>query len=280
MRRWLAFIAGLSLIVVSGVALGLTRSESPPTTEAEKVVAVDEPDSPVIEAAHETRWADDQTDEVDEPEKDEPADQPAEEDQDITPPAIEILHPAEGQVFETKKVVFEGTSEPGAMVYAGEYEADVDDDGNWRIVLFLFPGTNHATLRAKDAAGNVGEDTVTVVFEPAEEPDDGDKPKDHEEEPPKDDDGEEVAWEFVAHQAYGECSENPPFDVFFGKGKPGSVIRVVSEYGDGEAEVNDNGEWELRVYFEGSPIGQGILVTVKDQFEHQQTFEFTHTAAD
>jgi hypothetical protein len=285
MRKWLAFIAGLSLIVVSGVALGQTRAESPPTTvKEEKVVVAAGPDSVSPEVVRDTKWAPvESDDQEDEPKDEGPAEPPAKDEPEVddTPPAIQILHPAEGQVFETKKVVFEGTSEPGARVFAGEYEADVDDAGNWRIVLFLSPGTNHATLRAKDVAGNVGEDSVTVVFKRVEEPkDEQEPPKDHEEQPPKDGEGEEVDWEFAAHQAYGECSETPPFDVFYGKGKPGSVIRVVSEYGDGEAEVNGDGAWELRVYFEGSPVGQGILVTVKDQFDHQRTFEFTHTAAD
>ncbi len=284
MRKWLAFIAGLSLIVGSGVAFAQTRAESPLTTvKAEKVVEVEKPDPAVVDG-HEERWIDDEpAKDVEEPAGEEPAGPPDkdEPEMDTTPPAIQILHPAEGQVFETKKVVFEGTSEPGARVFAGEHEADVNDAGNWRIVLILSPGTNHVTLRAKDAAGDVGEDSVTVVFKPVEEPKDGQEPpKDHEEQPPKDGGGGEVNWEFVAHQAYGQCAESPPFDVFYGKGKPGSVIHVVSEYGSGEAEVNGDGGWELRVYFEGSPIGQGIQVRVYDQFDHQQTFEFTHTAAD
>jgi hypothetical protein len=31
------------------------------------------------------------------------------------------------------------------------------------------------------------------------------------------------------------------------------------------------------VFFPESPIGQGILVMVKDEFGHQKSFEFTHT---
>ncbi|HEY4584273.1 MAG TPA: hypothetical protein VIH32_01495 [Acidimicrobiia bacterium] len=265
-------MAGLGVIVVSGVAIGLTGSESPSAdVEAKKVVVADSPKSPGLDIVHETRWPDGEADII---EKAEPREEPAEEepDADTTPPAFQILHPVDGQVFESKEVVFEGTAEPGARVFAGEYEADVNDTGGWRIVLFLSPGTNHAVLKAKDAAGNLTEDSVTVVYERGEEP--KEEPK---EEQPKDKEVDGV-WEFVAYQAYGECSENPPYDVFYGKGKPGSVIRVVSEYGDGEAVVGDHGEWELRVYFEGSPIGQGILVKVKDQFDHQQTFEFTHTA--
>jgi len=280
MRKWLAFIAGLSVIVVSGAALGLTDSETPSGNDEIEKVVVEEDHQAVL--AKEARWPD-ETYVIDEPKPvEEPAEAPKdlEPEADTTPPALQILHPIEGQVFESKKVVFEGTTEPGASVYAGEYEADVDEKGNWRIVLFLSPGANHATIRAKDAAGNVAEASVTIVFEPGEEPKDEDKPK--EEDKPREEDKpkeevDEGAWEFVAHQAFGECAETPPFDVFYGKGKPGSVIHVLSEYGSGEAVVNDHGEWELKVYFEGAPVGQGILVKVIDQFDHKQMFEFTRT---
>jgi hypothetical protein len=287
MRKWIALVAVCGAVVVSGVAFGLTGVETPSTTTEAKEEVVEQPDKVASDYWHEENWDLHESDETDEATHvEEPPEAPKptvdEPEEDTTPPGIEILHPVDGQVFESKEVVFEGITEPGARVFAGEYEADVRDDGSWRIVLFLSSGTNHATLRAKDAAGNVSEDSVTVVFERAEEPKDEEEPK-HEEEPPKEeqppkeDGGEEVVWEFSANQVYGECSENPPYDVFHGTGKPGTVIRVLSEYGSGDTVVNDHGEWELRVYFEGSPIGQGILVKVVDDFEHSKTFEFTHT---
>ena len=161
MRRWLAVLAGLSVIVMSGVAIGQPDAESPSTTvESEQVVAIEEPKQPVPDTDYEKNWV--RSESRDEPKAEEPAEPVKEEaPADTTPPGIQILHPEEGQVFETKKVVFEGTTEPGARVFAGEYEADVDDAGNWRIVLFLSPGSNQATLRAKDAAGI--EDCPTVT---------------------------------------------------------------------------------------------------------------------
>ena len=59
---------------------------------------------------------------------------------DKVAPEIVILHPVDGQVFERKEVVFEGETEPGARVFAGDYEADVSETGAWRIVLHLYPG--------------------------------------------------------------------------------------------------------------------------------------------
>jgi hypothetical protein len=118
------------------------------------------------------------------------------EPKDTTPPELRILHPVDGQIFDTTDVVFEGVTEPGARVFAGPYEADVNDEGGWRIVLILSSGSNHATLKATDAAGNVSQASVSVIYAPPQEP-----PKEAEE--PK-------GWEFSAHQVYGECSENHP----------------------------------------------------------------------
>ena len=49
------------------------------------------------------------------------ADEPKEVDESTW---IEVLAPTNGQVFEDKSVVFEGKAEPGAKVYAVQYEAD------------------------------------------------------------------------------------------------------------------------------------------------------------
>jgi hypothetical protein len=311
MRRWLAFIAGLAAVVLTSAAFGMTgadwsfdddgkgdRSAEVETTTTSSPQVEREEETPSTSEVKEIDedWARDEPSEIEEPAKEEDGeDAPPEgeegEDEvvedDRIPPDLMILHPVEGQVFERKEVAFEGITEPGARVFAGDYEADVDQEGNWRIVLILSPGGNHATLRAVDRAGNVSEASVSVFYqapadEPKEEEPPADKPK--EEEPPADEPKEEVPgeeeadWYFEAHQVYGECSETPPFDVFYGHGKPGTRITVVSEYGDGATEVNDQGEWEIKVYFEGAPVGKGILVKVKDEFGNYQTFEFTRTA--
>ena len=275
MRRWFTFIASLTVVVVGGVAFGLPGSDF--WTEKDQVfetaVEIDEPtttvhleeepkDQPSEEPKHE-EYGDESVYEHQDGKAEEDVTEVT-EPEDTTPPDLQILHPVNGQVFEEKEVVFEGVTEPGARVFAGQYEADVNDDGGWRIVLILSPGANHATLKAKDAAGNVSEASVSVTYAvpDREEPKESEEPQE---------------WEFSANQVYGECSESPPYDVFYGFGKPGSKILVISEYGDGEIEVNENGEWEIKVFFPESPIGHGILVKVKDEFGHQQSFEFTHT---
>lgn len=177
---------------------------------------------------------------------------------DISSPHLQILHPVDGQVFEHKEVVFEGTTEHGARVFAGEYEAEVNDDGAWRIVLFLSPGSNHVVFRALDAAGNVSEAVVQPVLQ---------VPADH----------EKPDFEFSAHQKYGSCSENPPYDIFYGTGRPGDLINVYSEYGSGATEVTSDGHWEVKVFFPSSPVGVTFAVTVQGTGDERAFFEFKHT---
>jgi hypothetical protein len=83
--------------------------------------------------------------------------------------------------------------------------------------------------------------------------------------------GDGVAWS--AHQAYGVCEEDPPFDVFYGTAQPGSTITVTSDFGGGTTTAGEGGEWELRVYFPEAPIGQKIKVWVSSG-EHLDDFWF------
>ena len=252
----------------------------------------------------------------DEPVRDEPRETDRERDKetdrpDTTPPRFEILHPEDGQRFDVREVVFEGHVEPGSRVFAGDYEADVRDDGTWRIVLLLSPGRNVATLKAIDRAGNVNEDTVTVYLdaetdkprdeeprdepkddEPREEPKDDeprDEPKDdkpREDEPPKEDppkeepgdgEGEEpAAVEFSANQQYGSCAEPVPFDVFYGTATPGSEVHIVSPYGSAVAVANGDGHWEKRVEFPNAPFDVTFEVVVEGD-GGRSVFSFVRT---
>jgi hypothetical protein len=271
MRRWIALIGVVAAVAVTGTALALTDNADKPDQTDDKEVAAEyeapeiitiEADKTPSEPVEEPEEEDLEVKETDAPE--EPA--------DITPPSLAILHPVDGQVSEKKEVVFEGTTDPDARVFAGKYEADVKDDGSWRIVLYLAPGTNSVTFKAKDGAGNVATASVTVTYKAPET----DKPKDGEgEDKPKD--GEGGDWEFSANQQFGVCSETPPYDVFHGKGKPGTAIYVKSEFGNGVTEVGEDGHWEIKVFFETAPIGVTFPVKVKDEFGNYEVFEFTHT---
>ena len=164
-----------------------------------------------------------------------------EETKDTDPPDLVILHPESGQHFETSKIAFEGKTEPGARVFAGDYEADVDDEGNWRIVLILNEGGNLARFTASDEAGNKSTAEVKAYY---------DAPKDE----------KPVDYEFTAHQKYGSCSEEVPYDKWYGTGTPGQQIWIGSDYGSGTTTVGEDGNWDIKVEFPEAPCGDEIAV--------------------
>lgn len=183
---------------------------------------------------------------------------------DSEPPNLQITSPEDGAELEEKTVTFEGVTEPGARVFAGKYEADVDPSGNWHIVLILNEGSNVARFTARDAAGNESTAAVTVYYiveipttttttvvekEPAE---------------------------FTAFSQFGSCSETPPYDVYYGTGEPGSTVEITSEYGSGSVVVGDKGNWEKKVIFETAPPGMPFLVRVSDEFGRKADFEFVY----
>lgn len=175
---------------------------------------------------------------------------------DTTPPLLVITAPEDGQVLDSKTVRFRGKTEPGAIVTAGKYVADVDDAGNWSIVLVLRVGGNRAAFTATDAAGNEATAGITVYYEePKEEP------------PPPD-----VA--FTAHATYGSCSFDPPYDVYYGTTQPGARVTITSEYGGGQVDANAEGQWELKVFFPEAPYGVVFAVKVKDELGNSKIFEF------
>jgi hypothetical protein len=183
---------------------------------------------------------------------------------DTTPPTLEINSPRDGAEVREREVTFSGSTEPGAIVGAGKYKADVDDDGSWTITLVLAKGANEVEFSARDAAGNearaaitvhylVVEPTTTSTTKPVEEP-----------------------AEFGANASFGVCTSTPPFDVYFGTGEPGSTVYVQSEYGSGAVEVNGEGGWELQVFFNEAPADQSFEVKVYDTLGRERIFEFVY----
>jgi hypothetical protein len=185
---------------------------------------------------------------------------------DTRPPILTIDSPEDGTHLEAAEVRFSGTTEPGAIVAAGRWFADVSAEGRWSIVLFLTEGANHVAFVAVDAAGNQARAAVTVHLDPS--PPTTTRP-------PKDDRPPAVA--FTAHNVYGECSETPPFDVYYGTAAPGATITVRSEFGFGSATADAEGRWEIMVFFPEAPIGTSILVIVRDDEGNATRFEFVRT---
>lgn len=173
---------------------------------------------------------------------------------DRTPPIIEITFPENRQRFEEKRVTFKGITEPGAKITAGPFVGDVGEEGQWRMRVVLRPGRNRVVVTATDAAGNTATDVVVVFY-----------------------DASDLA-AFTAHSKFGSCEEDPPYDVYYGTGQPGSNIAVTSKYGSGETTVGDGGEWEIKVFFPEAPHGEGFFVKVADQFGRSKSFEFVSYA--
>lgn len=181
---------------------------------------------------------------------------------DTVAPAIEILSPIEGEVFEEKTITFSGITEPGADVSAGPYRADVAADGSWSITLILSEGPNRAVFTATDAAGNQATAVVTPIYQPPAPPTtqttQTTKP--------------EIAG-FTANATWIECSSEPAFDEYHGTGQPGSWVEVVSDFGSGETLVGADGKWYVKVIFD-VPRGKRIEVKVKDQYGRFEYFPF------
>lgn len=267
LRPSMAAFAGafVAVLVLAGMLAFQTGVFAPADTAQQPTVIIDN-EAPVVESTAPAAPSTPATDE--EPAASVPVPTAAEEVEapppDTTPPELVISSPKDGDRFEEKVIRFEGITEPGAVVMAGRYEADVAEDGSWGIALVLSPGGNRATITATDAAGNAAEASVTVYY---------DAPKE------TTTTKAEVVWEFTAHFTYGSCSENPPYDEYYGTGKPGTTISVTSEYGSGSTTVNGEGEYWLRVYFETAPVGKTFVVKVKDQFGNSKFFEFVYTGA-
>ncbi len=302
MRRAVMFFAGFSVMLVAGMATaqigGLLDDEPVPPALAQPEADVSEttsttkPETTTTTKPETTTTTKPETTTTSEPKNTTTV--PV----DTSAPGIVISSPSEGQVFEQREVVFEGTTEPGARVFAGEFEATVADDGSWSIVLWLSPGQNVATLKAIDSAGNISKASVTVVLAGGDN--EGEKPKDDEGkgdegkgddgkgddgkgDDGKGDDGkgddEEAVLAFSAAQKYGSCDEDPPYDVFYGTGRTGLVVEVGSPYGSGRVEVGKTGHWDLKVFFEGAPVGETFDVTIETSDGDRKVFTFTNTGS-
>lgn len=84
---------------------------------------------------------------------------------DTTPPPIKVTSHSDGEHVTDSYIVFRGTSEAGAFVRSGPFDADVDEDGNWSLGLVMVDGANGALFTAMDKAGNSSELRITIHYE-------------------------------------------------------------------------------------------------------------------
>jgi hypothetical protein len=182
-------------------------------------------------------------------------------------PAFAIKHPAEGTHVKSKVLAFGGTYGEGTTVHRGKYEAS-QHGGEWSMELVLSPGKNRVAFKGINEIGEYVVASVNVYYDaPAEE-------KDDEKTDEKPDD-EKAA--FKAHQKYGSCGEEVPYDVFYGSAKPGAKISASSEYGSNSTTANDDGRWEMKVKFPDAPSGKTFTVKIKASTGEYKKFSFTNT---
>ena len=243
-----AVVSPTAAVPVNAVAAAeLASVEGTDTEKAE--TPVDE------EAKPEDPPAQDDKPKEDPPAEKPPSDEPPQEDADDTPPRLEILFPEAEQHFDEATIPFEGKTEPGARVFAGRYEADVDAEGNWRIVLILNPGGNLVTFKAKDAAGNAAEKSIKVFLD------------------------QETDVVFSAYQKWEVVDGYPAVNKYYGKARPGAKVWVGSTFGEGQTRANENGDWELRVEFNDAPCNETFGVVVEADGGHRREFSMKYACA-
>ena len=115
-----------------------------------------------------------------------------------------------------------GTAKPGAEVHIGsEYgrgTTAANDDGKWEIrVEFPTAPCNEPFRVAAESGDHRKEFKMTRACEV------------------------DVVLDFTAHQKYGECSEDVPYDVFWGTAAAGATITVESPHGRASTAAGEKG---------------------------------------
>lgn len=170
--------------------------------------------------------------------------------------AVNIVSPAPETETDGASVVVSGEATPGLELKVAGIATPVGSDGKWSQTVPLVAGWNEIWAKGYVDGTKVAYDTVAVYRVVAETVD------------------------FTANQVYGTCSEDPPYDVFWGTATPGHQIKVWSEYGSKQLTVGASGEWEVRVEFPGSPLDKAIPVYVKNLSTGEvHDFSFTHTSS-
>lgn len=76
--------------------------------------------------------------------------------------------------------------------------------------------------------------------------------------------------DITAHQADGVSDDAHPFAKYYGTAPPGTPVTAISDFGSAETMAGNHGHWELGIWFEGAPAGEGfpVTVTVGDEVFH------------
>ncbi len=73
---------------------------------------------------------------------------------------------------------------------------------------------------------------------------------------------EETPVPITANATYGSCSEDPPYDIYFGTAPAGTSVTISSPYGSDSTTADGAGNWSKKVFFSGAPLNEPFTVTV------------------
>ena len=207
--------------------------------------------------------------------------EPAAASAPVTPELQVVSHEANATVTE-QQVQFRGVATAGSVVIADATVAESGRYGHWAITLELEPAPNLMIFTMIDAVGATSKESILVHYAPipvaasASTAAKADPPPPHAQKPAsKDARAGLSAGAFSAHQKYGSCGEDPPYDVFSGTAAAGAAISISSPYGSGSAVADEHGSWWVTVYFPTAPNGQTFEVTASDG-SNARTFSFVH----
>jgi len=150
-----------------------------------------------------------------------------------------------------------GTAKPNAVVHVvsehGSKNVTAGADGGWEAKV-VFEGAPHGETFKVVVETEGGRAGFTMTVFSADEGEHG----------------------FSAHQKYGSCGEEVPYDVFWGTAAPGAMNSVHSEFGSGSTAA-EHGEWELEVAFPEAPLGEVFEVQVESSDGGSAEFTFVAT---
>ncbi len=185
--------------------------------------------------------------------------------------ALVIVSPEDGATFNSGSIDVTGVATPNSTVSGPDGSATVAaDDGLWSLTVPIAVGDNRLKFSATNDTGTAVA-YLSVQRTPPPTTTTTTKPK------PTTTTTEAAAWEFTAHNTYGTCAEDPPYDIYYGTGKPGTEITITSEHGGGSTVVEGDGTWSLKVFFPDAPLNVKFTVKVYDFTGAKKTFDFKHT---
>ena len=206
-------------------------------------------------------------------------------------PTLMLTSHQTNEVVQSSTIEIRGVADPGSRIFTGTTFAEVGPYGHWAVDVELKPGPNFRLFEVIDVNGETTKQSIILNYDPplvasAESPKSGshdaNKTEDWKHDGSKHDENKDGAWSggeisFSAHQKYGFCGEDPPYDVFSGKAAPGTTVSVTSPYGSGSAVAGGDGHWRVKVHFPSAPLNTPFTVTASDGSTSKE-FTFVHKA--